>query len=48
MGGGGALSRAAASDEVTGQLKREDRKVKATDMFKHSQYQIYLKQLLMS
>lgn len=43
MGGGGALCRATASDEVTG---REGRKVKATDMFKHSQYQIYLKQLL--
>lgn len=38
----GALSRVAASDEVKGQLKRESRKVKATGMFKHSQYQSYL------
>lgn len=39
MGVGGALSRVAACDEVTGQSRR-DRKAKATDMFEHSQYQM--------
>lgn len=40
---GGALSRAMASDEVKG---REGRKVKATDLLKHSQYQIQLSNFL--
>lgn len=43
--GGGEHSRASASEEVKG---RAGRTAKATDMVKHSQYQIYLKQLLTS